>query len=313
MNIKLLTFLLFIFTITKINAQDSNYFNDNIKLLISTDKKSYLESERIWQEIKLIIPKNIKLDYKPILAIGHDFTQEVLSMSNKQVPYSGAIYHVIRNKEDYPDTLRIFDVLDFGYFEEPSKYSMYLGSLYIIADKYKINASVDISINGKKYKIKSEPWEFEVSKPEGDEAIAREKYRELFPMIVKLSPNEERDTKKIADFMLNFMEQFPNSVYIDQVLINGSYSYFENYPKSIDEEIEFWKAVILKYPNFASNYRRMDRILSCYIYKKDPNGFLELVNELENKIGSNETFTKVLFYIMRNYERELKNNKFKKD
>ena len=276
-----------------------------LKFIISTDKKNYIEGEMVWEEFKLIIDKSVTLDYKPTFCLTADIQEVLKNSSNINMPYSGLYYDAMSHSKEYPDTLYDFEPSYFGIFENVPK-SMYLPAFYLPADEYEFLAYVNVSIKGKIYKVEAEPFKFTVYKPEGSEINARQEYLEIIPLVIDDAP----DSKLISDKFESFINKYPNSVYVDQVLRKTKYNYFTYKFKSVDEVIEFQLRQISRYPFFASNYERIGSIMGYYEIKKDSIGFLNLIDNLEENNKNVEILNKVLFYIKRNFDRELKQNKF---
>ncbi len=221
------------------------------------------------------------------------------------MPYHGMYAPATYNELEYPDTMYYFRSLNYGVFEQAPK-SMYLSAIYFPADEYEFSAYVKVMIKGKEHRVYAEPVRFTVKKPEGNELLARQTYLELIPIIVNDYPNNKLIVEKVD----NFLQRFDNSVFIDQVLRITKYTYFSYLNKSVDEILDFQYQQITKHPNFASNYERLTSIMSCYEQKKDSEGFLNMVNNLESDIRNNEIFNKVIFHIKRDFQRRLKENMF---
>lgn len=265
-----------------------------LKMIVSTDKTTYLEGEVIWKEIKLIIDKSVvKLDYKPAFYPNRDLEETVTNSKNQGMPGWDPVYTTIgKNPTDYPDTIQLFDVLNVGIFEE-SPDAMHLAITYLPVDDYEFTATVNVAVKGENYKIKSEPYKFKVLKPEGDEALARQEYLEIFQLVFSSPP----ENKRVANKVDNFFVQYPNSVYIDQILRKSLIAYFIYYNKSLDEEISFLTNIIEKYPGFASNFERLIGLRACFDSKNDLDGFIKFINELKSKNKDNNTLNKVLYYL----------------
>ena len=279
---------------------------DGLKFIISTDKSIYLEGEVVWQELLLIIDKKVvKLDYAPHFGPG-DVQEAVINSKNQGMPSWEWIYDSIGNSKEYPDTMRYFSTLNIGLWEDVPNSRNTISIFYFPADEYEFSAYVSVVINGKTYKIKSEPVKFTVLKPEGDEALARQAYLE----IISLTINSRSDFKTRADKVNDFLEKFPNSIYIDQVLRISLTPYFIYYKKTIDEKIAFYKEIIEKYPGFASNYERLTGIMTSFEEKKDLKGYRNFIEELKSKHKDNSILNKVLYYHNIDFERELRNGEF---
>jgi|GEM_PF-2358297 hypothetical protein len=280
-----------------------------LKMIISTDKSVYLEGEIVWQELLLIIDKKIvKLDYAPHFGPG-DVQETVINSKNQGMPSWEWIYDSIGNSKEYPDTMRYFSTLNIGLWEDVPNSRNTLSIFYFPADEYEFSAFVSVVINGKIYKIKSEPVKFTVLKPEGDEALARQAYLE----ILSLTINSRSDFRTRADKVNDFLKKFPNSIYIDQVLRISRIPYFIYYKKTIDERIAFYKEIIEKYPGFASNYERLTGIMTSFEEKKDLKGYRNFIEELKSKHKDNSILNKVLYYHNIDFERELRDGEFNND
>lgn len=300
----MLLFIVFINN-SKVSSQDLSNPIEGVKLIISTDKINYLEGEVIWRECKLVVDKSVKLDYKPVLGSTLDLQENIKNSKNIYMPYTGGCYHSIGKQKEYSDTIYDFDILNFGTFENAPSAIYYIES-YLPADEYEFSASVKVSINEKIFNVEAEPYRFSVYKPEGEENLARQSYFNFIPMVFRDSPN----LKEIADSFESFMKKFPNSVYIDRVLRLTEMLYFTYTNKTIDEKIEFQLNIINKYPFFSSNYERLRSIVAYCEIKKDANGFLDMINNLESKYQNDNILKKVIFHIRRAYVRELQKNKF---
>ena len=282
---------------------------NGLKLVISTDKSTYLEGEIVWQELLLIIDKNIvKLDYAPHFGPG-DVQESLTNSKNQGMPSWEWTYDAIGNTKEYPDTMRYFSTLNIGIWEDVPNSRNTFTIFYLPADEYEFSAYAKVAINGKTYKVKAEPVKFTVLKPEGEEALARQAYLEILSL--RLSP--EIDDELIANKADIFIKQYPNSIYIDQVLRISRIPYFIYYKKTIDERIAFYKEIIDKYPNFASNYERLTGIMTSFEKKKDVDGYKNFINELKSKHKDNSILNKVLYYHNIDFERELRNNEFNND
>lgn len=305
--LKVLLLLIFLISISNLSFPQGNKEGTipGLKFIISTDKSIYLEGEIVWQELLLIIDKKIvKLDYAPHFGPG-DVQEAVINSKNQGMPSWEWIYDSIGNSKEYPDTMRYFSTLNIGLWEEVPNSRNTLSIFYFPADEYEFSAYVSVVINGKTYKIKSEPVKFTVLKPEGDEALARQAYLE----ILSLRINSE-DFKSIADKADIFLKQYPNSIYIDQVLRKSKLPYFSYYKESIDERILFYEDMINKYPDFASNYERLGSILVGFEEKKDLKGYRNFIEELKSKHKDNSILNKVLYYHNIDFEIELRNGEF---
>lgn len=282
---------------------------NGLKLVVSTDKSIYLEGEVIWEEILLIIDKSaVKLDYKPHFAPGNAIEDRVINSKNHSVPKHDIIYSYIGIVTDYPDTIRYFEPMCVGKEEEVPN-AMYFMCYYLPAEEYELYASVNVSIGGKPYKVKSEPVKFTVLKPEGEEALARQTYLEMLSLFI----NSNSDTRELAEKTHNFLKQYPNSSYIDQMLRISEPSYLFYYSKTLDEKISFLSNIINKYPDFASNKERLGSIMVYFEEKKDVEGYKNFIKELKSKHKDNSILNKVLYYHNIDFERELRNNEFNKD
>ena len=281
---------------------------DGLKFIISTDKSSYLEGEVVWEEFQLIVDKKIvKLDYKPYFAPNDEIIEKVVNSKNQEMPQRGPHYTHIGRQTEYPDTICYFSTMNIGVLEKiPNSIHSFRWAIYLPADEYEFSAYVSVVINGKTYKIKSEPVKFTVLKPEGDEALARQAYLE----IISLTINSRSDFKTRADKVNDFLEKFPNSIYIDQVLRISLTPYFIYYKKTIDEKIAFYKEIIEKYPGFASNYERLTGIMTSFEENKDLDGYRNFIEELKSKHKDNSILNKVLYYHNIDFERELRNGEF---
>ena len=281
-----------------------------LKFIISTDKSTYLEGEIVWQELLLIVDKSVvKLDYAPIFGPGGDVQESVINSQNQGMPSWEWVYDSFGNVKEYPDTMRYFGKLNIGIWEDVPNSMNTISIFYLPADEYEFSAYAKVVINGKTYKVKSEPVRFTVLKPEGEEALARQAYLEI--LSIRLSP--EIDDELIANKADIFIKKYPNSIYIDQVLRKSKMPYFIHYKKTIDERIAFYKEIIDKYPNFASNYERLTGIMTFFEKKKDLDGYKNFVNELKSKHKDNSILNKVLYYHNIDFERELRNNEFNND
>ena len=110
------------------------------------------------------------------------------------------------------------------------------------------------------------------------------------------------DFKTRADKMDNFLKQYPNSIYLDQVLRLSTVPYFKYYIKSLDEQILFLEDIINAHPNFASNYERLTSIILYYERKNDLEGYNQFIDELKSEHKDNYILNKVLYYTNRDFE-----------
>ena len=272
---------------------------DGLKFIISTDKSSYLEGEVVWEEFQLIVDKNIvKLDYKPYFAPNDEIIEKVVNSKNQEMPQRGPHYTHIGRQTEYPDTICSFSTMNIGSHETLPN-SLYLRSTYYLpAEEYEFSAYVIVVINGITHKIKSEPVKFTVLKPVGEEALARQAYLEILSLVAE----SRSDFKTRADKMDNFLKQYPNSIYLDQVLRFSTVPYFKYYIKSLDEQILFLENIINAHPNFASNYERLISIILYYERKNDLEGYKQFISELKSEHKDNYILNKVLYYTNRDFE-----------
>ena len=272
---------------------------DGLKFIISTDKSSYLEGEVVWEEFQLIVDKNIvKLDYKPYFAPNDEIIEKVVNSKNQEMPQRGPHYTHIGRQTEYPDTICYFSTMNIGSHETLPN-SLYLRSTYYLpAEEYEFSAYVIVVINGITHKIKSEPVKFTVLKPVGEEALARQAYLEILSLVAE----SRSDFKTRADKMDNFLRQYPNSIYLDQVLRFSAVPYFKYYIKSLDEQILFLENIINAHPNFASNYERLISIILYYERKNDLEGYNQFIDELKSKHKDSNILNNVLYYFNKNFE-----------
>lgn len=265
-----------------------------LKMIVSTDKTTYLEGEVIWKEIKLIIDKSVvKLDYKPALYPNGDLQETVTNSKNQEMPGWDPTYTTMGEIPTYyPDTIRLFDVLNVGVWEEAPA-AMHLAITYLPADDYEFTATVNVAVKGENYKIKSEPYKFKVLKPEGEEALARKEYLDLISFVI----NAKNDAQTMIDKVDNFLEKYSNSIYIDQVLRVSNVPYFRKFKGNLDERIIFGEYIINKYPDFASNYERIYVLQIEFFVTNNMEGFNKFINELKSKNKGNSTLYKVLYYL----------------
>jgi len=306
MNKLLIPIFLVLISITNISlySQVKSKTIDGIKLFISTDKTNYLEGEEIWGEYKLIINKNVILDYSP----ESDLKINIKNSLRNYIPFQDGIGCPLGYIKEYADTMCYFMRLDYGY-REVAPNTRFTYTYYLPADDYEFLAYVNVSIKGKIYKIEADPFKFTVYKPDGDELLARQEYLDLFQY--GISSKDSANPKMMAEKYESFMKKFPNSVYVDRVMNMTKNYYFKDIKTTWDDLIDFYLDEIMKYPSFASNFYRLISIMNCYEYKKDSSGFSDLLNSLESKVKNEDILSKVLFYVKRDFDKELKQNKFK--
>ncbi len=309
---KILLLLIFLISMSNLSFSQENKEEtiNGLKFIISTDKSTYLEGEVVWQELLLIVDKSVvKLDYAPIFGPGGDVQESLTNSKNQGMPnWEWTYCAVFGNEKEYPDTMRYFSTLNFGIFEDVPNSMNTISIFYLPADEYEFSAYAKVVINGKTYKVKAEPVKFTVLKPEGEEALARQAYLEIISLRIN-----SNDFKSIADKADIFIKQYPNSIYIDQILRISEPPYFMYYKKTIDERIAFYKEMIDKYPDFASNYERLTGIMTSFEKKKDVGGYRNFISELKSKHKDNSILNKVLYYHNIDFERELRNNEFNND
>lgn len=347
-------FLIIVFAVLAWNfvfSQEKNAseVTKGIQLIISTDKSDYLEGENVWREWKLIIDKNVKLDYWMYSC------KEFVTNSYKQgIPYHGASYVDGFPLYDYPDTICYIGVIEFGYYELPKPREIFQVGYYFPSEEYEITAYTNVMIKGKEYKVEAKPVKFTVHKPVGEDLSARKEYLEMFPLLWKDSsywkdtneykslitikenleknPLLEQDTNAYKSYIslkeyLEMLSKLWNDTTdyklllqekIDSFFVKYEKSvyidkleYTFGYPKKSLDVIEFYYNLILKHPEFAGNYRRLRYLMSFYSYKNDRGGYLCMIYDLESRFKDNEIFMKVLFYHKRDYQRELKSDLFK--
>lgn len=265
-----------------------------LKLIISTDKSTYLEGEVIWEEFQLIVDKSIKLDYKPYFIPNDEIIEKVVNSKDEEMPKMGpSITHIGRQTE-YPDTINYFSSMNIGTFENlPNSAHPFRWAIYLPADEYEFSAYVIVSMNGEKYVVKSQPVKFTVLKPEGDEILARQAYLEILSLI----RNSSFDLYTISVKVDNFRALYKNSIYLDQVLRFSDPPYFEYNKKTIDEVISITEEIIKIHPSFASNFERFKLLMSNYASKNDLYGFKKFIEELKSQNKNNSTLNKVLYHL----------------
>jgi hypothetical protein len=274
---------------------------DGLKFIISTDKSSYLEGEVVWEEFQLIVDKNIvKLDYKPYFAPNDEIIEKVVNSKNQEMPQRGPYYTHIGRQTEYPDTICYFSTMNIGVLEKiPNSIHSFRWAIYLPADEYEFSAYVIVVINGMTHKIKSEPVKFTVLKPVGEEALARQSYLEILSVRRNC---DDMDLKSISEKVDNFISQYPNSIYIDQVFRTSDAPYFDYYKKNLDDMISITEERIKMYPNFASNYERLKLLMQNFESKNDLNGFKQFISELKSEHKDNYILNKVLYYTNRDFE-----------
>lgn len=212
-------------------SQENNIESVNgLKLIISTDKSTYLEGEVIWEEFQLIVDKSIKLDYKPYFIPNDEIIEKLVNSKDEEMPQMGPTNTHIGRQIEYPDTIDYFNSMNIGTFENlPNSAHPFRWAIYLPADEYEFSAYVIVSMNGKKYVVKSQPVKFTVLKPEGNEILARQAYLEILSLI----RNSSFDLYTISVKVDNFRALFENSIYLDQVLRFSDPPYFEYNKKTI--------------------------------------------------------------------------------
>jgi hypothetical protein len=299
----IITFLCFI-SFDNIYSQDQNnpLRTTGLRLIVTTDKTDYLEGEKIWKEIKLIVDKKLKLDEHPFLVSGRDLREFVVNSENKEIPYAPPFFDIFGNPKEYPDTMYVFGTLDIGIYEHAPK-SMYLSSIYLPADVYKYYAQAYVVINKKTYIVESESIQFTVHKPEGDDASVRQIYFDLIPLVV--TDSSYRDYDLISSMVDSCFQYYMNSVYINRIFELTRPYYFQVKKFTTDECIELYKKLTIRYP-YYQNFREL---LGLYFLKHDPDGFIAFVNSVEMENRDYSSLKTVLFHIKRFFEMMLRGYK----
>lgn len=294
----LLTFAICISYKISFSQNDTSIFKGT-KLLISTDKKDYLEGEAVWEIVMLIIDKDVKLDCCPCFGHFNDLQASYKNSLRNLMPFQGGRGDCnFGTPKEYPDTISFMDQSEFGY-QEIAPNTSFTNSYYFPADEYEFNAYVIVSINGKKYKINAKPWNFTVYKPEGDEILVRQSYLNIFQLFYKGNSYE----KAISDSLENILIKYPNSSYIDRVL-NFEYLILKYKEMSPVEQKDYELNQINLNPYRASNLHRLYSILSYFEYKKDSKGFLNLLYNLESKYKGDHVFDSIIFTIKKCFKED---------
>lgn len=279
---------------------------EGIDFTIVTSKNTYLLGELAWYEAEIIIDKSIKLDFYPSLLQMTDFRIKVTDSQNQEIPYAGWYPDLSYSEKDteYPDTLLSASRLEFGYVEE-SPYLIRVYSYYYPEGEYYVNAELSVSINKKQYTLKSNTAKFSVQMPTDKELIDYEEYKKVKLIIDKNSTNQDDDIKSEVT---NYITEYPSSVYTEKLLIISHYYFIKD--KSPEEQIDYCKSLIQKYPNNYSNVYYLSDIFANYKEMKDKPGFESFLSSMNNDIKQNTILQKLFRMCVRKYDRYVKTNKF---
>ncbi len=330
--------------------KNSSEITNGIQLIISTDKSDYLEGENVWLEWKFIADKNVKLDFWPggyrefvtnsknQQLPNINYTPECILGHTYEYPDTISSFYVLEfGYYELPKPREIYQV---GYYYPADVYEInaYI-NVMIKGKEYKVEAKpVKFFIRkpeGEDFLARNEYLEmFPLLWKDSSYWKDTNAYKSLteFKENYEKNPLLEQDTnayksyirlkeylemvsklwKDTTDYKLllqekidSFFVKYENSVYIDKVL------YSIGAPRKSISAIEFYYNLILKHPEFAGNYHRLNKIMRIYNDENDSSGYLSMIYDLESRLKDNEIFKKVLYYHKRIYQMELSQGLFK--
>jgi hypothetical protein len=242
-------FLISMFLFGEVYSYQEKSNTDSVKLTLTSNKNLYLESELIWIELDIVIDKNLKLDYRPLLYPGNDLNLSLINSKKDTIKYRGGHVDALIRK-DYPDSMYYIDNLlwTLGSSEKLQTQAGYSEIFKVIPpDDYTLNITVQLRSNNKSLYCQSNSIKFSIIKPSEFEIEA---YNELINLESYTVNNQYKLGYEFIKMMESFNEKYPGSVYKEKIFNN---SYFLIGCTLPHEETEiFYNNFINDNPNYYS-------------------------------------------------------------
>lgn len=293
LTIIIITLIIILFEFAEENKCATKSFFENSVIEIKPSKDRYLESEPIWIEIDVNIPKDIQIDREPIIYPTCDLNFILTKDNGDKLKYVGMSITTVFLKEHKEHYFALFDLLEFHGVDEDYAGSSAAGRRKLLPDNYSLQVILTLEINHISIYFYSDKIGFQIEKPAGSELEARTKLLEIEDFSLNYKSNFSDEFSQMFKKVSEFKNMFPNSVYLDKAEREIVLSYYLD--KDFKDTISNYLLNHFKEkPNNYFNYLHIELMGS--LFKGTESSFIKTLEQLrESNKGS------ILEKIINNY------------